>query len=127
MTLSGPVSWSSLQLHVAELEALGIPHPGWEGRGSRPPREKLGPRKALGNHPKMAGRGWCAHMSGVVRTRSRPRIQAASALLQTPGCVARRNEVSLGESALDSHTRLGGLGSRKDLDFSEQGFSMVPA
>lgn len=49
------VSWSSLQLHVSELEALGIPNPGWEGRGCRQPRKKLGPGKAFGSHSNMEG------------------------------------------------------------------------
>ena len=42
---------------------------------------------------------YCEDMSTPIHTR------AASAQPQTPGCAARRNEVSLRESALDSHTR----------------------
>lgn len=50
-------------------------------------------------------------MFGVVRTdaHAHAQAQAASAGPQTPGYVARRDEVSLGESALGSHTRPGGL------------------
>lgn len=50
-------------------------------------------------------------MFGVVRTdaQAHTQAQAASAGPQTPGYVARRDEVSLGESALGSHTRPGGL------------------
>lgn len=57
----------------------------------------------------IEGGGWCAHVFSVVRTHPHPHTQAASAGPQPPGCVARRNEVSFGESAPDSHTKPGGL------------------
>lgn len=47
---------------------------------------------------------WCCE-----DTSTPTHTQAASTQPQTPGCVARRNEVSPGESALDSHTGPGGL------------------
>lgn len=64
---------------------------------------------------------YCEDMSTPVHA------QAASAQPQTPGCAARRNEVSLGESALDSHTRPGGLISSTKLGLPRAGIFHGPS
>ena len=67
---------------------------------------------------------WCCEdMSTSTPTRAR----AASTQPQTPGCAARRNEVSLGESALDSHTRPGGLISSTRLGLPQTGIFHGPS
>lgn len=96
-----PVICFRVQCPWAALPRVG-------GKGSRHPRKKrfwIGSWKPL----RHGGTGWCAHVFSVVRIHPRPHTQAARAQPQTPGCVARRNEVSFGESALDSHTKPGGL------------------
>lgn len=107
------VSLPSVQLHVSETmvlqEPLGPPLQGGREGGTGAQGRNQTPDRHL--ETAQTWRPWavrtcvwyCEDMSTPVHAR------AASAQPQTPGCAARRNEVSLGESALDSHTRPGGL------------------
>lgn len=90
-------------------EALGSSAPSMR-RKRRLLRQRLSSGQTLGRHTHKGGRGRCSHVFGVVRTdaHAHTQAQAASAGPQTPGYVARRDEVSLRESALGSHTRPGG-------------------
>lgn len=115
MTLSGPLFPGLLSSYKLQswrqwyCRRPGQPQPWVGGRRCRRQRNKPGSGQRLGNCPNVEGCGRSAHVFGVVRTRPRPHTWAASTQPQTPGCVARRNEVSPRESALDSHTGPGGL------------------
>lgn len=91
-------------------EVLGSPAPSMR-RKRRLQRQRLSSGQTLGSHTHKGGCGRCSHVFGVVRTDAHAHTQAQTASTgpQTPGYVARRDEVSFGESALGSHTRPGGL------------------
>lgn len=109
------VSSSSLELNISKLETMALrrpwtPPPRVGRKRVQAPEEETRLQTDVWKLPKHEGMWavptcvWCCEdMSTPTHT------QAASARPQTLGCVARRNEVSLGESALDSHTRPGGL------------------
>lgn len=128
------VSSPSLPLHISETtvlqEALGSPPPqgGREGGAGTQGRNQALDRRL---ETAQTWRTWvvrtcvwcCEDMSASTPTCTR----AASAQLQTPGCAARRNEVSLGESTLDSHTRPGGLISSTRLGLPQTGIFHGPS